>query len=122
MAVRESKAKDTRRTKFGQALEQGAKEILAHVKSEVGLPVRRVALPDEVDVKKVRTMMRKLPSAKAPLPKLVADQAVAEYFEAHSVAEVWDQLPEAKPLKLSKVLTKTIRKRHLDSRGNSPRG
>ena len=57
-------------------------------------------------------MKRKLPSAKAPLPKLSSDEAAAEYFETHSVADVWNQLPEAKPLKLSKTLTKTIRERH----------
>ena len=57
-------------------------------------------------------MKRKLPSAKAPLPKLSSDQAAAEYFETHSVAGVWDQLPEAKPLKLSKALAKTVRERH----------
>jgi hypothetical protein len=67
-------------------------------------------------------MKRKLPSAKAPLLKLASEEAAAEYFETRSVADVWNQLPEAKPLKLSKVLAKTIRERHVDSRGNSPRG
>jgi predicted DNA binding CopG/RHH family protein len=57
-------------------------------------------------------MKRKLPSAKTPLPKLSSDEAAAEYFETHSVADVWNQLQEAKPLKLSKALTKTIRERH----------
>jgi putative transcriptional regulator len=37
------------------ALEQSAKEILAHVKGDARLPARRVVLPDEVDVKRVRT-------------------------------------------------------------------
>jgi len=45
----------TKRTKFGMALEQSAKEILAHVKGDARLPARRVVLPDEVDVKRVRT-------------------------------------------------------------------
>jgi hypothetical protein len=67
-------------------------------------------------------MKRKLPSAKLPLTELASEEAAAEYFETHSVAGVWHQLPEAKPLKLSKALTKTIRKRHVDSRGDSPRG
>jgi hypothetical protein len=48
-------------------------------------------------------MKRKLPSAKVPLPKLGSDEAAAEYFETHSVADVWNQLPEAKQLKLSKA-------------------
>ena len=47
-----------RRTKFGLALEQSAKEILAHVKGETKLPARRVVLPDEVDVKLIRTKAR----------------------------------------------------------------
>jgi putative transcriptional regulator len=43
-----------RRTKFGIELEQSAREILAHVKGEVTLHTRRVVLPDEVDVKRIR--------------------------------------------------------------------
>ena len=58
IGVRKSKAGDKRRTKWGIALEQGAKEILAHVKGEARLPVRRIVLPDEVDVKRVRTKAR----------------------------------------------------------------
>ena len=41
-------------------------------------------------------MKKKLPSAKVPLPKFRSDKAAAEYLETHSVAEVWDQLPEDK--------------------------
>ena len=44
-----------RRTKLGMELEQRAREILAHVKGDVRLPTRRIALPDEVDVKGIRT-------------------------------------------------------------------
>ena len=44
-----------RRTKLGMALEQSAKEILAHVKGDARLPTRRIVLPDEVDVKRIRT-------------------------------------------------------------------
>ena len=43
------------RTRFGMALERSAKEILAHVKGDVRLPTRRIVLPDEVDVKSIRT-------------------------------------------------------------------
>jgi hypothetical protein len=56
-------------------------------------------------------MKRNLPSPKMPLPKLASDSAAAEYFETHSVADMWDQLPDAKPLKLSKALAKKIRER-----------
>ena len=49
---------DKRRTKLGLALEQDAKEILDHVKGEARLPVRRIALPDEIYVKLVLTKAR----------------------------------------------------------------
>jgi putative transcriptional regulator len=43
------------RTKLGMALEQSAKEILAHVKGDARLATRRIVLPDEVNVKLIRT-------------------------------------------------------------------
>ncbi len=46
------------RTKLGVTLEQSAKEILAHVKGDSVLPTRRIVLPDEVDVKRIRTKAR----------------------------------------------------------------
>ena len=55
MGVRKLNTGENRRTKLGMALEQSAKEILAHVKGEVKLPTRRIVLPDEVDVKRIRT-------------------------------------------------------------------
>lgn len=55
MGVRNLKTGAKRRTPLGLALEQSAKEILAHVKGEARLPTRRVVLPDEVDVKRIRT-------------------------------------------------------------------
>jgi len=57
-------------------------------------------------------MKKKLPSAKAPLPKFGSEKEAAEYFEAHSVADVWDQLPEARPVRPSAALRKSIRERH----------
>jgi hypothetical protein len=50
MRIRNNESKG--RTKFGMALEQNAREILAHVKGDVRLPIRRIVLPDEVDVKR----------------------------------------------------------------------
>jgi putative transcriptional regulator len=44
-----------RRTRLGVALEQSAKEILAHVKGEATLATRRLVLPNEVDVRRIRT-------------------------------------------------------------------
>jgi putative transcriptional regulator len=55
MGVRKSKTGAKRRTKFGLALEQSADEILAHVKGDAILPVRRIVLPAEVDVRHIRT-------------------------------------------------------------------
>jgi hypothetical protein len=61
---------------------------------------------------KVGHIKTKLPSAKAPLPKFRSDAAAAKYFETYSVAEAWDQLPEAKPAAPSKALANSIRRRH----------
>lgn len=57
-------------------------------------------------------MKKKLPLARTPLPRFRSDNEAAEYFQTHSVADVWDQLPEAKPAKASKALEQSIRKRH----------
>ena len=55
MGVRILKTGAKRRTELGMELERSAKEILAHVKGDVRLPTRRIVLPDEVDVKRIRT-------------------------------------------------------------------
>ena len=52
MSARNLKIKG--RTKLGLMLDQGAKEILAHVQGKKTLPTRRIVLPDEVDVKRIR--------------------------------------------------------------------
>ena len=57
-------------------------------------------------------MKKKLSPAKAPLPKFRSDKEAAEYFETHSVANTWDQLPEARQAKPSAALAKSIRERH----------
>src|SRR5256885_3454599 len=62
-------------------------------------------------------MKKKLP-AKAPLPKFRSDKEAAEYFDAHSVADVWNRLREGKALKPSVALAKSIRDRH--ARAKSP--
>jgi putative transcriptional regulator len=43
------------RTKLGLVLEQSAREILRHAKGETKLRTRRFVLPDEVDVKNIRS-------------------------------------------------------------------
>jgi putative transcriptional regulator len=58
MGVRKPSTGAKRRTRPGLALEQSAKEILAHVKGETRLPTRRIVLPDEVDVKRIRRKAR----------------------------------------------------------------
>lgn len=55
MGVRNLKTVAKRRTKLGLALEASAKEILAHVKGETKLTTRHIVLPDEVDVKSIRS-------------------------------------------------------------------
>jgi putative transcriptional regulator len=57
MGVRTAKTGTKYRTKLGIELEQSAREILAHVKGDVKRP-RRIVLPDEVDVKRIRTKAR----------------------------------------------------------------
>jgi predicted DNA binding CopG/RHH family protein len=63
-------------------------------------------------------MKKKLTSAKSPLPAFRSDQEAAGYFETHSVADVWDQLPAAKQTKPSAALAKSIQERH--TRAKSP--
>ena len=58
MSVRKVKTGGKKRTKLGLALEESAKEILAHVKGESTLPTRRIVLPDEVDVMRIRKEAR----------------------------------------------------------------
>ncbi len=53
MAARK-KAASAKRTSFGVMLEQSAKQILAHVRGQRTLPSRRIVLPDEVDVRRIR--------------------------------------------------------------------
>ena len=58
MRVRKRNTAAKRRTKLGLALEEAAKEILAHVKGEAKLPTRRIVLPEEVDVRRIRSQAR----------------------------------------------------------------
>ena len=58
MRTRESNNAAKRRTQLGKALEQSAKDILAHARGEVRLPTRRIVLPDEIDVKRIRIKAR----------------------------------------------------------------
>src|SRR5713226_5786571 len=63
-------------------------------------------------------MKKKLPPAKTPLPKFRSDRQAAEYFETHSVADVWDQLPKGRTTRPSAALAQSIRERH--SRAKPP--
>jgi len=58
MGARTRETGSKSRTKLGITLEQSAKEILAHLKGNVLLPAQRIVLPDEVDVKRIRTKAR----------------------------------------------------------------
>ena len=61
-------------------------------------------------------MKKKLSPAKLPLPNFKSDKEAAEYFETHSVAGVWDQLPEVRSFKLSAALERKIRERHAQAK------
>lgn len=58
MGVRTTNRGAKRRTRPGLALEASAKEILAHAKGQMRLPTRRIVLPDQVDVKRIRSKAR----------------------------------------------------------------
>ena len=55
---------------------------------------------------------KKLPPAKAPLPRFNSDKEAADYVQTHSVAHLWDQLQDAAPTKASRALAESIRERH----------
>lgn len=57
-------------------------------------------------------MKKKLPAAKKPLPAFASDKDAAKYFDEHSVADIWNQLPAGKRAKLSESLAKRIHDRH----------
>jgi len=57
MSVRVRSTGARRRTKLGLALEESAKQILAHVRGETNLATRRIVLPDQVDVKRIRSQV-----------------------------------------------------------------
>jgi hypothetical protein len=57
-------------------------------------------------------MKKKLSPARSPLPRFQSDQEASDYFESHSVAGVWDRLPETPQAKPSPALAKKIRDRH----------
>jgi putative transcriptional regulator len=58
MGVRNLNSGGKRRTTLGLALERSAKEILAHMKGDAKLGTRRIVLPDDVDVKRIRINAR----------------------------------------------------------------
>lgn len=61
-------------------------------------------------------MKNKLAPAKLPLPKFKSDKEAAEYFEGHSVAGIWDELPKARPARLSTALAEKVRERHASAK------
>lgn len=56
-------------------------------------------------------MKKKLTPATVPLPDFHSDEEAADFFQAHSVATIWDKLREAEPAKASKPLRVSIGKR-----------
>ncbi len=58
MRVLKVKTGMKKRTKLGLELEESAKEILSHIKGEKKLVTRRVALPIDMDVMRIREEAR----------------------------------------------------------------
>jgi putative transcriptional regulator len=58
MSVVKRTTRGGKRTGLGLALEESAREILAHVKGEKTYPTKRIVLPGEVDVKRIRKASR----------------------------------------------------------------
>jgi putative transcriptional regulator len=58
MNRRNPAAKTAKRTSLGLELEESAREILAHAKGHKVLRVRRIVLPADVDVKRIRLEAR----------------------------------------------------------------
>jgi putative transcriptional regulator len=52
--VQKRKGPIGKRTRFGVELEESGREILAHLRGDVELPTRRIVLPDDVDVRRIR--------------------------------------------------------------------
>lgn len=69
---------------------------------------RAAAVPSKVGT----LMKKKLPAARNALPSFQSDKEAATYFDTHSIADAWDQLPAAKQSKPSPALEQSIRKRH----------
>jgi hypothetical protein len=63
-------------------------------------------------LKQVGRMKKKRPPAKTPLPRFRSAKEAADYFQTHSVAEVWDPLSETQRAKASKALERSVRERH----------
>jgi predicted DNA binding CopG/RHH family protein len=61
-------------------------------------------------------MKKRLPPAKTPLPRFSSEEEVARYFESHSVADVWDRLPEGRRAKLSAALADAVRAKHAQAK------
>ena len=57
-------------------------------------------------------MKKRLKQAKAPLPGFRSDREAARYFDEHSVAGAWAELPAERPARLSPSLAESIRERH----------
>src|SRR5271165_4231409 len=53
-----------------------------------------------VDEKSQIQALDRTQPAKAPLPRFNSDQEAAEYFESHSTAKIWNQLPKGELAKL----------------------
>jgi len=67
-------------------------------------------------------MKTNLSPAKSPPSKFKSDREAAEYFETHSVANVWDQLPETAQAKPAVALARKIHDRRVRAKSRSTVG
>jgi predicted DNA binding CopG/RHH family protein len=56
--------------------------------------------------------MKKNPPPAKALPSFRSGNEIADYFQTHSVADVWNELAEVERAKPSKALEESIRERH----------
>jgi hypothetical protein len=61
-----------------------------------------------------------LTPAKAPQPKFRSEKAAADYFQTHSIGDVWNQLHEARQATLAKAVEKSIRQRAAATKSPGP--
>ena len=100
------KTTDKRRTRFGLELEQSAREILAHVKGETELPTRRIVLPEEVDVKRIRS---EAGMSQAEFARAFCINPITSFMPSYQPIEIVNILPHAEVFPNHRALAEAVR-------------